>query len=336
MVFNEKKPWILFGAGYEGRKLVFGLTDTEQEVYAFVDNDAKKVGTTICGKKVISFEELVEIHDGYQVVITVSKDYQKEIVEQLRWAGILDIIFLNEAHDIVDYRSRQGLRKYKNMYQGKRVFVIGTGPSLTVEDLEKLDDNGEISFASNKIFKIFTRTKWRPQIYCATDFYVLQQYRDVILDMPIENMLLSNFGAEEINEVDEEKGIDWFRLIYKPIEENELPMFSDSPDKYVIDAYTVTYVIMQWAAYMGFKEVYLLGVDFDYGDGKCGYKHFIEGYDEKTEKIIEPQLEQCLKAYKMAEKYSRENGFRIYNATRGGRLEVFERVNFDDLFEVEI
>lgn len=38
------------------------------------------------------------------------------------------------------------------------------------------------------------------------------------------------------------------------------------------------------------------------------------------------------KAYEAAELYSREYGFRIYNATRGGCLEVFERVNFDSLW----
>ncbi len=36
-------------------------------------------------------------------------------------------------------------------------------------------------------------------------------------------------------------------------------------------------------------------------------------------------------AYEYAEKYSREHGFRIYNATRGGYLEVFERVNLNDV-----
>ena len=37
-------------------------------------------------------------------------------------------------------------------------------------------------------------------------------------------------------------------------------------------------------------------------------------------------------AYQAAEKYAEEHGIKIYNATRGGRLEVFERVDFDSLF----
>ena len=36
-------------------------------------------------------------------------------------------------------------------------------------------------------------------------------------------------------------------------------------------------------------------------------------------------------AYEYAEKFSHENGFRIYNATRGGFLEKFERVDLDEI-----
>ena len=38
------------------------------------------------------------------------------------------------------------------------------------------------------------------------------------------------------------------------------------------------------------------------------------------------------RTYKAAERYSRQHGFRIYNATRGGKVEAFERVDFDSLF----
>lgn len=55
------------------------------------------------------------------------------------------------------------LNSVKDAYKGKRCFVIGTGPSLTKEDLELL--KGEVTFASNRIFKIFNETDWRPTFY---------------------------------------------------------------------------------------------------------------------------------------------------------------------------
>ena len=55
-------------------------------------------------------------------------------------------------------------------------------------------------------------------------------------------------------------------------------------------------------------------------------------YIKENEKRNIPQLHNSLQAYKKAEIYSRRNDFRIFNATRGGKLEVFERVDFDSLF----
>ncbi len=42
-----------------------------------------------------------------------------------------------------------------------------------------------------------------------------------------------------------------------------------------------------------------------------------------------------LAAYTEAKRYADTHGIKIYNATRGGKLEVFERVDFDSLFDKE-
>ncbi len=46
-----------------------------------------------------------------------------------------------------------------------------------------------------------------------------------------------------------------------------------------------------------------------------------------------PNLEASYYAYCSAEEYCKQHNYemRIYNATRGGKLEVFQRVNFDDI-----
>jgi hypothetical protein len=66
--------------------------------------------------------------------------------------------------------------------------------------------------------------------------------------------------------------------------------------------------------------------------------HFTEDYTDdvssayKTQIDLLPQefmLQSQKEYYEGAERYSRNHGFRIYNATRGGELEAFERVDFD-------
>lgn len=67
--------------------------------------------------------------------------------------------------------------KLKNRYKNKRCFVIGNGPSLKLDDLNKLKN--EFTFASNKIYKIFNQTDWRPSFYFAEDSLIYEtSYND--------------------------------------------------------------------------------------------------------------------------------------------------------------
>ena len=57
-------------------------------------------------------------------------------------------------------------------------------------------------------------------------------------------------------------------------------------------------------------------------------------YNKNSKTTVVTENEQ-LKAYQKAKQYAETHGIKIYNATRGGKLEVFERVDFDSLFEKE-
>ena len=50
------------------------------------------------------------------------------------------------------------LKSVKGKYKGQRCFVLGNGPSLSPDDLNMLKD--EITFASNRIYKIFDKQVW--------------------------------------------------------------------------------------------------------------------------------------------------------------------------------
>jgi hypothetical protein len=114
----------------------------------------------------------------------------------------------------------------------------------------------------------------------------------------------------------------------------------------VYEGFTITYLMMQWAAYMGFSELFLLGVDHNFKltrnyfeqfvpsqivPDEMANDHFSTNYFKKDELVGFADMQSSEQAYKKAEQYSRERGFRIYNATRGGNLEVFERIDFDEL-----
>ena len=95
---------------------------------------------------------------------------------------------------------------------------------------------------------------------------------------------------------------------------------------------------MQIAVYMGIKDIYLLGCDFNYSHGiDISGRYFenrnvVDHFDKAGQVDSTPNLQYNYRAYLAAEKYARSHGFRIYNATRGGKLDVYERVDFDSLF----
>lgn len=82
---------ILFGSGSWGREALsyFG----EDNVFCFCDNsvmqDEEKY---VCGKMVISFQKLQQIHEQYMVVISTGVDFIEEISCQLDEAGIEDYL----------------------------------------------------------------------------------------------------------------------------------------------------------------------------------------------------------------------------------------------------
>lgn len=79
--FEENKPVILFGAGEVGALVMDNFE--EDKVFCFADNSADKVGKIYKGRKVISLEELMEIHDQYNVLVTTLYKSSLEIQKDL-------------------------------------------------------------------------------------------------------------------------------------------------------------------------------------------------------------------------------------------------------------
>ena len=238
---------------------------------------------------------------------------------------------------------RTAIQKYRNFYDGQRCFIIGNGPSLTIKDLEKLKEYGEISIASNSIYNLFPDTGWRPTIYTVHDFQEIKKTREKISAVETELKIIAMSADGRIYDID---GAILLRLIEPP---KGKILFSNDISKCVYDGSTVTYVSIQCACYMGFKEIILLGVDHSFAreitkDGKITVNskiknHFQKyqtesfwGNGQKDEEAVVFPLDLATEAFIEAKHYADEHGIKILNATRGGKLEVFERVNFDSLF----
>ncbi|MCH5342814.1 MAG: DUF115 domain-containing protein [Acetatifactor sp.] len=223
------------------------------------------------------------------------------------------------------------LRKYKNKHDGERCFIIGNGPSLTASDLDILCENNEVCFGVNGIPLIFDKTSWRPTYHVCSDSKIMDIHGDLMLQNGKSDILLADTNKDFLKRA--ERHVNLFHWKKEEERYTVLPRFSDNIEKEVVGGGTVTYVCMQIAIYMGIREIYLLGVDCDYGDGETlSQKHFDKSYYLGNTNMNPSSITETLLAYQSAKEYAEKHDIKIYNATRGGKLEIFERVNFEELF----
>ena len=232
------------------------------------------------------------------------------------------------------------LKAYKNRFEGRRCFFIGNGPSLRAEDLTRLHETGEITFGFNRIYNIFDQTPWRPTFYISQDEKMLGGCADVVngQDMgekfiPIQ---LNWWHDIAIN------GARYFNIIDQKADDPKDFCFSNDIAAGIYNSSTGMYTAAQIAVYMGFTEIYFIGVDhhFRISQNSKGEvvvdntvkDYFTEKYNEDKANLYIPNTEKSTLTYVAMKNHCDSRGVRVYNATRGGKLEVFPRRDFDALF----
>lgn len=234
--------------------------------------------------------------------------------------------------DVFDFSDRisqylnPDLLNYHNMYAEKTCFLVATGPSLKIKDLDTLKKNKCICMSVNKIYLSFDDTEWRPDIYVAIDEKVVRDSIDQIREIDISEKIVGD-ACEEFWD-DNVLGINRIHVHLIDYCEDS-PRFSEDITKCTYEGWTVLYSCFQIAVYMGFRKIYLLGVDHNYTEQA---KHFHKDYYKALKNPLLYYKEKAELAFQSAKKYADAHDIKIYNATRGGKLEVFERVDFDSLF----
>lgn len=222
------------------------------------------------------------------------------------------------------------LKGYRNKYSGKRCFIACTGPSLSIEDLESLKN--EYVFGMNSICLIHDKTEWKPDFFGVQDNAVFEKVKDAMLSTDNGVVFLPHSYKEKYPDIPN----NWVSIFvcgaYHLYEAYALHKYFSkfSYDCYecIYDGYSITYTLIQLAVYMGFKEIYLLGADSNYLGEK---QHFIEhGHYASNTDIATDRL---INTYEQAKKSTEAIGVNMFNATRGGMLEVFPRVNLDDVIK---
>lgn len=233
----------------------------------------------------------------------------------------------------------KALKNLKNTYYGETCFLIGNGPSLRPEDLTVIHDNRIKSFASNRIYNTYDKTPWRVDFFVSEDEYVLDEIQDNVRKMDCKSKFIP-IHLKWYKDIFITDALYFNQSFYKDGDEKR---FSDDITHEIVCRGTVITTCAQLAIYMGFKKLYLLGVDHNFSrmtdkNGNLIIDNSVKDHygveknaDENTKGIF--NVDNATQAFIDLKEFAEERGVEIYNATRGGKLEVFERKDFDELFK---
>lgn len=243
------------------------------------------------------------------------------------------------------------LEIFRNKYIGNRCFIMGNGPSINLMNLNLL--HPEYVWATNRAYLLFPQVQWRPSFYTAVDVRVVPdistEIKKISNELP-DTCFFFPVGFREKCILQSKENIYWFNEL--PLDENNLPngMFTNNASKWVASARTVTISAIQLAVFLGFNPIYLIGCDTSYSvpnsvileNGNSDLyistqdddeNHFIPNYFGKGSKWHNPHVDRMIFHYEQTKIFCDGIGVNIYNATVGGRLEIFPRVSFETLFE---
>lgn len=260
--------------------------------------------------------------------------YRWDLIPQLR----LYDKFLRYIRSLPDRRYWKSL---KNKHKGKAGFVIGNGPSLKIEDLTMIKEGDFVSIASNKVYLAFEKTDWRPNYFTVADTLVWDKIKKEI-HADIKTVHIPSYLTKKSCNVDSK----YWRALRNDYEINLKNISKDIS----IGAYcgsTITYQNIQIAIHLGLNPIYLVGCDHSYAGEKniiadkaikqSEHKtHFVEGYRKTGELVLPASIEKMTASYKIAKLFADKNNIRIFNATRGGYLEVFDRIDISDIFNMSM
>lgn len=222
------------------------------------------------------------------------------------------------------------LGELKDIHRGRRCFIIGNGPSLKQTNLQKLRD--EYTFGMNRIYLGFPEMGFQTTYFLTINSLVIEQC------------------AEDIRSLTMPRFVSWRsrRLIGAAPDLNFMHTtyagagFATDARGRLWEGGTVTYVALQLAYHMGFEQVILIGVDHSYSAQGApnttvvsqgeDHDHFHSGYFGKGFRWQLPDLETSERSYQMARNTYESAGRRVMDATIGGKLTIFPKVDYNDLF----
>lgn len=197
-------------------------------------------------------------------------------------------------------RAMTRIGDFKDLHRGKRLFILGSGPSLNELDLSKLEHR--LVMGLNRSFLAVPDTHY----HCVMDRRLFDLYPE---ELEKARYLFTIPGSP--------RGI--------PIKLLGTEGFSWDLEEGIYSGYTIAYFALQVAVYMGFSEIFLMGLDLQLWKGNT---HFF-GFDFASRSHESTEFPKMRRMLGYAAKVLRDEPVEVYNCSPTSTLQVFPRVTFD-------
>jgi hypothetical protein len=228
---------------------------------------------------------------------------------------------------------------FRGRHGGRPGFVLGNGPSINEQDLRPL--TGQVTFVTNAFCRHPIVEEWQPTYYFLTDpvYYDGSDARRDDFDgikarVPSSTYFVPHKAREYI---ERESLLPLERTYYVALAGNLAHDPPWKPDFTLVqpDVRTVVQLAIMGAMFMGCQPIYLLGLDHDWLAHEHEHYTFYTGdaaeqHDWKYGDLMEAVLIMW-RGYESIRRVAEAEGISIFNATRGGFLDVFERADYEGL-----
>lgn len=232
-----------------------------------------------------------------------------------------DILFIIKYP--FNYKMLRKNRELKNRHKGKRCFVVMNGSSLNRYHLENLKN--EYVICANYMYRTPIAETISPNYYCWLDSTLFKTgeaetvIKDIKMKFPDIKIILNMRGYRYF---EGQKELYYTYNKHLPSTFGVRCNLSGNSSGYM----TVAWYAVGAAIYMGFKDIFILGLDFE----PTGFKHFSEEggkqEDARKRKDICGFYFSFLKAHSESlalAKYAKKHDIRIINCNHDSYIRAF-------------
>jgi hypothetical protein len=236
------------------------------------------------------------------------------------------------------------LEEIKDVCKGQTAFILGNGPSLVNAPFAYLADVPTFGMNMIALIRDHIDVDWWPKYYTVVSSAPSYSEWHHSIQQAVRGAKLS-FVSHLSSNMSVFNNLDFLRVIvthheHYETEEAEDNWWSDDIATGGVCKFgSSSLAVFQIAAYMGFKNIYLLGFDLGYRHYKKGEdpNHFDYGYnpDPHSPEFYEAINAVQTRAHEIASVNLKRLGVRVLNATKGSAIDVWPRVSVGEMLAFE-